>query len=41
MASYVVIAVAGRVMALSGSEGEGVLGPWDEATDVKDDWEPA
>jgi len=33
MASYVVMVVAGPVMALIGSEGEGVFGPL-EATEV-------
>jgi hypothetical protein len=35
-----VIEVEGPVMALMGRVGEGVLGPLEEAAEVKDDWEP-
>lgn len=40
MASYLMIEVGGPVMALSGSVGEGVLGPLEEAAEVKDDCDP-
>lgn len=32
--------VGGPVMALSGRVGEGVLGPLEEAAEVKEDWDP-
>lgn len=35
------MAVGVAVIALSGSEGEGVLGPLEEVTVVKDEWDPA
>lgn len=41
MASYRTMDVAGPVMALRGSVGEGVLGPFDEVAEVKEESDPA
>jgi hypothetical protein len=40
IASYREMEVAGRVIALMGKVGDGVLGPREEAAEVNDDCEP-